>query len=91
VRWNFDYASLTTGEAVLAGAFTQVLYTQAAPGVDAQTTSTGINFQIPNASLAANDMINIRLQRDGGNGADTFTGSLNVHMVRIEYTGKKLL
>jgi hypothetical protein len=91
VRWNFDYASLATGEAVVAGAFTQVLYTQAAPGADAQTTSTGTNFQIPNASLAANDMINIRLQRDGGNGADTFTGSLNIHMVRIEYTGKKLL
>jgi len=92
VRWNFDYASLATGENVVAGSFTLISYTQAAPGsANPQIVSTGTNFQIPGAAVAANDMVNIRLQRDGANVLDTFTGNVNIQMVRIEYTGKKLL
>ena len=92
VRWNFDYASLATGENVVAGSFTLISYTQAAPGsANPQIVSTGTNFQIPGAAMAANDMVNIRLQRDGANALDTFTGNANIQMVRIEYTGKKIL
>jgi hypothetical protein len=92
VRWNFDYASLATGENVVAGSFALISYTQAAPGsANPQIVSTGTNFQIPGAAMAANDMVNIRLQRDGANGLDTFTGNVNIQMVRIEYTGKKIL
>jgi len=92
VRWNFDYASLAVGENVVAGGFTQINYTQAAPGsANPQIVTTSTNFQIPGAAMAANDMVNIRLQRDGASGLDTFTGNANIQMVRIEYTGKKIL
>jgi len=35
-------------------------------------------------------MVDLNLTRATG-GADTFTGNANIHMVRIRYTGKKLL
>jgi hypothetical protein len=91
VRWNFDYASLATTETVVAGSFTAINYTQAAPGVSVAVTTTGTNFQIPGAAMAANDMVNVRVRRAGADPLDTYTGNANIQMVRIEYTGKKLL
>lgn len=90
VEWDFDYATFATGATLAGGSFTNIGFTQAAPGTTLQLTSTGSTFSIPSGSIAAGRMVNFRINRDGGAGTDTFTGTLNVHMVRVNYTAKKL-
>jgi hypothetical protein len=90
VEWDFDYAILNITDVLSGGSFTNVGLTQAAPGTTLELTSTGTTFTIPSGSITADRMASIQINRAGGAGTDTFTGNVNVHMVRIEYTGKKL-
>ena len=91
VAWMFDYASIGVGDTVNTAAFSTINTTQAAPGIDSQLTTSNTLFTIPNTSTANDEMINFRLNRDGGNASDTFTGNVNIQMLKIRYTGKKIL
>lgn len=85
VRWEFDYAAKAEGETISGGDFATILATPSAPGTTLELETQ--SFTMPGATFAVDDMINIHLNRDGGDAADTFTGDVNIHMVRIKYTG----
>jgi hypothetical protein len=89
VRWEFDYATKAEGEVIASGDFSEIPYTQAAPGTTLQITSTSNQITIPNANIAVDDMINFQINRNGGDAADTFTGDVNIHMVAIRYIGRE--
>jgi hypothetical protein len=82
-------AGFSSGTTVAAGSFATASNTIAAPGVSLQLNST--TLAISGAALAANQMVNLNLYRDPTVVADTYAGNANIHMVRIRYTGKKLL
>ncbi|MBU0577629.1 hypothetical protein KKF73_03615 [Patescibacteria group bacterium] len=87
VYYELDYQSWADGETISGS--TTLNSTQAAPGTTLQLDA--FTFTIPNAALATDDMVNIRLSREPGNVADTYAGDVNIHLIRINYTGKKLL
>ena len=91
VSWVFDYASLGIGDTVDVAAFSTINTSQAAPGVDSQLTTTDALFTIPSTSITSDEMVNFRLSRNGADAGDTFTGNANIQMLRIRYTGKKVL
>ncbi len=91
VGWTFEHAALGSGDIVNSTAFTTINATQAASGIDSQLTTTGTLFTIPNTNIASDGMINFRLNRNGAAAFDTFTGNVNIHMLKIRYTGKKVL
>lgn len=87
VYYELDYQSWASGETI-SGA-TTLNSIEAAPGTTLQLDS--FTFTIPNTALASDDMVNIRASREPGNAADTYAGDINIHMIRINYSGKKLL
>ena len=91
VEWDFDYASFASGETVNVPAFTNISYTQAASGNDSELATTGTTFSISAAALSSEEMINIRITRVGVAPSDTLLDNVNIHMLRISYTGKKIL
>ncbi|MBN2307263.1 hypothetical protein JXD20_04730 [Candidatus Peregrinibacteria bacterium] len=86
VYFELDYQSWANGETI-SGA-TTLNSTQAAPGTALELTR--FTFTIPAAALDADDMVNIRLSREAGNVANTYTNDINILMLRLNYTGKKL-
>lgn len=87
VYYELDYQSWANGETI-SGA-TTLTSTEAAPGTALQLDA--FTFTIPNTALATDDMVNIRLSREPGDAADTYANDINIHLIRINYTGKKLL
>ena len=86
VYFQLDYQSWADGETI-SGA-TTLSSAQAAAGTALELTR--FIFTIPAAALAADDMVNIRLSREPGNGSDPYANDINIQMLRINYTGKKL-
>lgn len=91
VAWRFEHASLGIGDTVETAAFSTINTTQTTPGVDSQLNTSNNLFTIPNTDIANDEMINFRLNRNGADASDTFTGNVNIQMLRIKYTGKKVL
>lgn len=89
VQWEFGYASLPDADTITGGDFTLLTPTEAANGTTNQIQQE--TFAIPAGVIAADEVVFIILNRDGAAGADTFTGNVDIHEVRVEYTGKKIL
>ena len=87
VYYELDYQSWASGETISGS--TTLTSTEAAPGTTLELDS--FTFTIPNTALSADDMVNIRVSREPGNVADTYASDVNIHLIRINYTGKKLL
>jgi hypothetical protein len=90
VSFVLRHAAFGIGETVSNGAFTDTL-----TGPETITASTELDIyelsgDIPAATLAADDMINFNLRRQPGDAADTYAGDINIHQLRISYTGKEL-
>jgi hypothetical protein len=90
VQFELNHAAYGVGETVSNGAFTDTV-----TGTEAITASTELDIyemseDIPAAGLAADDMINFNLKRTPGVAADTYTGDINIHQLRISYPGKEL-
>ena len=85
--FTMNYQSWGSGETISGS--TTLTSAEAAPGTTLELTDFA--FTIPNASLSADDMVNIRLNRLPGDASDTYASDVNIHMIRINYTGKKLL
>ena len=88
VSFVLRHAAFGIGETVSNGAFTDTL-----TGPETITASTELDIyelsgDIPAATLAADDMINFNLRRQPGDAADTYAGDINIHQLRISYTGK---
>lgn len=86
--FDFDFASIAIGENITTGSFTDLI-----PGATFQTVTTttqtdlySFTVTLPNASLAANDMMNLRLSRTPADAGDTYAAPINIHLVRLEYT-----
>ena len=86
IYFTMDYQSWGDGETISGS--TSLNSTEAAPAVTLQLTR--FTFTIPAAAVAADDMVNIQVSREPGNAADTYANNINVQMLRINYTGKKI-
>ena len=89
VAFGLNYASFADGATIAGGSFTSLSNTVAAPGVTLQLGTS--SFTLNSANLGASRMVDITLNRDPANVSDTYGGNANIHMIRIRYTGKKLL
>lgn len=89
VQWDINYASVPVTDTLTAGDFTNLTPTEAANGTTDQVQTE--SFTIPSGVLAVDEMVLFYLNRDGGAGTDTYTGNVDIHLVRVQYTGKKLL
>jgi len=90
VSFVLRHAAFGIGETVTNGSFTDTL-----TGPETITASTELDIyeltgDIPAATLAVDDMINFNLRRQPGDAADTYAGDINIHQLRISYTGKEL-
>jgi len=86
VYFTLDYQSWNNTETISGS--TTLVSTESTPGTSLQLTR--FIFTIPASALATDDMVNIRINRNPLNSADTYTADTNIHMIRINYTGKKL-
>ena len=90
VQFELKHAAYGVGETVSNGDFTDTV-----TGTEAISASTELDIyelieDIPAAGLALDDMINFNLRRTPGVAADTYAGDINIHQLRISYTGKEL-
>lgn len=90
VQFQLRHAAFGIGETVASSSFVDTV-----TGVEGITASTQLDIyelseDIPAAGLAVDDMINFNLRRTPGVAADTYAGSINIHQLRISYTGKEL-
>jgi len=92
VDFDLEYASFGLGDVINSAPFTDTIpganYTTIAAG--SQTVLAKLTEDIPAASLNANEMVNFRLRRSPGDAGDDYNGNINIHSIRISYTGKKL-
>ncbi len=87
VYFTCDYNAFAIGETITGN--NALNSTESVSGTSLELDSFA--FTLANSELATDDMINIRVNRIPGNAADTYSEDINIHMIRINYTGKKLL
>ncbi len=92
VDFDLDFASFAVGETLAGGSFTDLIGGASFETVNVTTELELYSFTVtlPNASIAADDMMNIRLSRTPGDAGDTYAADINIHMIRLEYSGKKI-
>jgi hypothetical protein len=88
VQWEVSYASIPNADTLTGGDFTTLTPTEAANGTTDQVQLE--TFTIPSGVLAADEIVFFTVNRDGGAGGDTYTGNVDIHVVRVQYTGKKI-
>ncbi len=88
VDFNFDFASFAVGEQMLSTSFTDLIPAASYETVAINTQDDLYSFTVdlPNASLAADDIITFRLGRNGSNAGDTYISDIYILLVRLEYT-----
>jgi hypothetical protein len=91
VDFDFDYASFALGDTIATGSFTDAIGTVETVAVNTQLDVYQLTVTIPAAALGTGEMVNFRFNRDPTVGADTYAADVNIHLIRIDYTGKKLL
>jgi len=89
VRWLNNYGAVPVGEVLDDTDVTQVSVTEAAGGTTNQVQTEV--FTISNGGISLNEMMFFMIMRDVGHAEDTYTGNVDIHEIRIEYTGKKVL
>lgn len=89
VQWEVNYASVPDGDTLTGGDFTSLNPTEAANGTTDQIQSEV--FTIPSGALTADEIVFLTVNRDGAAGSDTYTGNVDIHLVRVSYSGKKIL
>ena len=88
--FDFNYAAFAVGETMASGSFTDAISTTPSIAINSQLALQNITVTIPSAALAADDMLNFRFRRQPTDATDTYAADVNIHLIRIEYTGKKL-
>lgn len=92
IDFDLEFASFAVGETLAGGSFTDLIggavFETVNITTELQLYETTITF--PNASIAADDMMNFRLSRTPGDAGDTYGADINIHMMRLEYSGKKI-
>lgn len=90
VLWDLEYKLLNLTNLVTTAA-TTVAYTQAASGTAQALQTTNGNLTIPAASVSTNNALVVVNVIRNGTGADTFTGTAQVHMVQLGYQAKSIV
>ncbi|MEM9261018.1 MAG: hypothetical protein AAGA62_15350, partial [Bacteroidota bacterium] len=90
VDFELFHAAFGIGETVAGGSFTDTVAGPSTVNINTELDLYELNEDLPAAGLAADDMVNIRFRRTPGTAADTYAGDVNIHMLRIAYTGKRL-
>lgn len=88
IRWLLEYKSVTSGSSVATPLLTST-FVQPSPGTAGSLTDTGTALTIPSGSVTANALLTLSIRREGKDASDTYGGSGHVHLVRVEYTGKR--
>jgi hypothetical protein len=88
VQWEVSYASVPNADTLTGADFTTLTPPEAANGTTDQVQLEA--FTIPSGVLAADEIVFFTVNRDGGAGGDTYTGNVDIHVVRVQYTGKKI-
>jgi len=93
IDFDLDFDSYAVTDTIAAGTFTDVIGAATFETVNLNTQLNLYSFTatLPNASIAADEMIDIRLGRTPADAGDTYAADINIHEVRLRYTGKKLL
>lgn len=86
VKWLLEHKVIPSGSSV-AGPSSTASLVQAAPGVASLMQTTGTALVVPAASVSVDAMLNLSVSRDGAAAADTFSGTAQVHLVVVRYTG----
>jgi len=90
VQFELLHAAFGIGETVTSGSFADTVTGAASIAASTELDIYELSEDIPAASLALDDMINLNLARTPGVAADTYAGDINIHQLRISYTGKEL-
>gem|GEM_PF-5829873 len=90
VQFQLRHAAKAVGEVIANGDFVDTVAGAETIAVNTELEMYELVEDIPAATLALDDMVNINLRRVPGNAADTYGGDINIHMLRIAYTGKRL-
>jgi hypothetical protein len=90
VNWEVDIGSIPNTELLNAGDWqTKLDVNEAGNGVTNQLQEEA--FILGAAEITVGDTMYFAVNRDGADAVnDTFTGNVDIHAVRIDYTGKKL-
>ena len=91
VEWEIDWASVPVDGTESAASDGTDAYIDAAPGTTGYMLSTGTNLAITSGTLAAGDIVFIKVNRDAqaGNGDDTMAGNALLTGIRIRYTASR--
>lgn len=89
VRYEFNYFGYASGETIDSADFLDLFSTEAVL-IGEELDLKQVNFTMPAATFATDDMVNIRINRIGNDAADTYGNDINIHMVRIRYMGKQV-
>lgn len=92
VDFDLLYAGHGVGDTIAPVDFIDTI-----PGTTYETVAANTELQIyeltadvAGANIAVDEMVNFRFRRSPADAGDTYTGDINIHMMRISYTGKKL-
>lgn len=86
VRWALEHRVVAPGGSI-TGSPTLSTLTQATPGVANKLQTTGTSLFVPAVLISANAMLSLSVARLGSDAADTYPGKVQVHHVRVRYTG----
>ncbi len=92
VDFDLEYALFAVGETVATGSFVDTILgtTYETVNLNTQLDIYEMVANIPSADIALDDMISFNLHRTPADAGDTYGGDVNIHMIRMAYTGKKL-
>jgi len=87
VRWRVSYRTLESGTDNVNSSLSTVVFNQTTSGTANRLTDTGTNLAIPSLDVGSANILIINIERES-NIDDTYSSSANVHLVRMEYTGR---
>ena len=87
---EFDYGSFGVGDTIVTASFTDTVLPTQSITASTQGVVSEFTMTVPNTEIALDEMINFRFRRQPDEAADTYAADINVHMIRMAYTGKKL-
>lgn len=89
VKWQVRYKVITSGVDGVDAAMTTASTLQAAPGVINRLVNTGGSLTIPPTVISVGDILIINVEREYS-GTDTFDATARMHLVRVEYIGRRI-
>lgn len=87
INWRMRYRSLTSGSDDVDSIMVTDSFVQSTSGTANRLTNTGQSLTISSSDINSDDILIINIERVHGND-DTYNSTAQVHLVRMEYTGR---